>query len=140
MLYALSITLDIIYNFIVFRLSRARRVIENVFGIFSAKWRIFRTTINAEVELVERITHSCVFLHNWLMQRKSNGCYFNENIVDHEVNNVLVPGSWREEENHLLPLEVTNSVRNPATAAKNLRMRFADYFVGSGAVEWQSNV
>ena len=48
-----------------FRPSRARRTIENAFGILSAKWRVFRRPIRANVEFVERITKATVCLHNY---------------------------------------------------------------------------
>ena len=52
-----------VYNY---RLSRARRTIENAFGILSAKWRIFRKPIKANVDLVDKITKATVCLHNYL--------------------------------------------------------------------------
>ena len=39
-----------------YRLSRARRTIENGFGILSAKLRIFRRPIKAKEDLVDKIT------------------------------------------------------------------------------------
>lgn len=52
-----------IYNY---RLSRARRIIENAFGIMAMKWRIYRRPINTEVAVAENIVKATVCLHNWL--------------------------------------------------------------------------
>ena len=49
-----------IYNY---RHSRARRCIENAFGILSARWRIFQKPIRATVENVEKYTLACLALH-----------------------------------------------------------------------------
>lgn len=38
-----------------YRLSRARRCIENAFGILSSRWRVFRRPINAMPKQVEKI-------------------------------------------------------------------------------------
>lgn len=73
-----------------YRLSRARRIIENSFGILVAKWRIFKTPINADVYLVESITESCVCLHNWLRNKNTN--YITRELVDHDVNGKEVLG------------------------------------------------
>ena len=49
-----------------YRLSRARRVIENAFGIMVARWRIFSHPIQASVEIAEAITKAAICLHNFL--------------------------------------------------------------------------
>ena len=49
-----------------YRLSRARRVIENTFGILTARWGIFNHTINASVKTAEAITKAAFCLHKFL--------------------------------------------------------------------------
>ena len=48
-----------VYNY---RLSRARRTIENTFGILTARWRIFRRPIRANVDTVDEIVQATVIL------------------------------------------------------------------------------
>lgn len=49
-----------------YRLSRARRVVENAFGILVAKFRIFEKPIPLAVETTELVVKTCCVLHNWL--------------------------------------------------------------------------
>lgn len=85
-----------------YRLSRARRVSENCFGIMSAQWRIFRTTINAHPEMVENIIEACVCLHNFLRTQNDSIA----GLVDSDNETGFQPGSWRDlETNNMFPLE-----------------------------------
>jgi len=49
-----------------YRLSRARRVVENTFGILASRFRIFHTSINLKVENIETVVLACCALHNFL--------------------------------------------------------------------------
>lgn len=87
-----------VYNY---RLSRARRIIENCFGIWAARWRIFRKSIIAGLKTVDAIVKATVCLHNFL-QKKSNerreedqNSYCPSTLVDHENDNGFQPGQWR---------------------------------------------
>ena len=58
-----------------YRLSRARRVVENVFGILVNRFRIFMAPINLNPEEVEVITFACCALHNLLRSKKNHVPY-----------------------------------------------------------------
>ena len=65
-----------------YRLSRARRTIENTFGIAASRFRIFYRPIKAEVKTVVFITKAVVALHNFLMSENNNNLqYFTPNLT-----------------------------------------------------------
>lgn len=63
-----------------FRLSRARRCIENCFGILASRWRIYRQAIIASEETVNAIIKATVVLHlhNFVKNKETEyGTYYN---------------------------------------------------------------
>ena len=127
-----------IYNY---RLSRARRIIENTFGIMVTRFRIFRRPIIARIEVVENVTKACIALHNFLMfGRTFDNMYCPEGFVDEETCHGYNLGDWRREQNGTQGLQQANNLgsNNYTRDAKLIRERFRDFFCSDeGAVHWQ---
>ena len=127
-----------IYNY---RLSRARRTIENAFGILSAKWRIFRRPITASTDLVEKITKACICLHNYL-RLTENPYYIPAGFVDSEDNQGnFLPGTWRQinagDETGMQQIERIGG-NHYGFDASVARLNFKEYFNSNeGKLSWQ---
>lgn len=128
-----------IYNY---RLSRARRMVENVFGIVSSVFRVLRKPILLKPERTDSVILAVCTLHNFLMTKKSSRQFYaTDNVFDREDGNgEIVPGSWRIEglpDNNLLSLPQQGS-NNYCNTAKEIRDEFRDYFNSpDGEVPWQ---
>lgn len=55
-----------------YRLSRARRVIENTFGIMVSRFRILRSPICCNESNVGKLVQACIVLHNFMMETGNN--------------------------------------------------------------------
>ncbi|XP_059472107.1 uncharacterized protein LOC132194686 [Neocloeon triangulifer] len=124
-----------------YRLSRARRVIENTFGILAARWRIFHRTIEAHPENACLFVQACVCLHNFLMKTKERSGvrvppgYFGDVYKRGELS---VPGAWRKsiEGSKLVDLPMRSS-RTPITEARVQRDMLARYLTYDYALPYQ---
>ena len=78
-----------------YRLSRARRTVENSFGILAARWRILHHPIQTKVETAENIVKAAICLHNYL--RQTHGAtYCPAGFIDsEEATGKIKPGEWR---------------------------------------------
>ncbi|XP_049274752.1 uncharacterized protein LOC119402951 [Rhipicephalus sanguineus] len=83
-----------------YRLSRARRVVENAFGIMAQRWRILRRPFKAKEENIRKIVSACVTLHNFLLCESpaSRAAYCPPGSADTEDwQGQLTEGNWRAE-------------------------------------------
>nr|CAI5842911.1 unnamed protein product [Callosobruchus analis] len=51
-----------------YRLSRARSIVENAFGILASRFQIYHIAINVQSENIEKIVMSACVLHNFLIE------------------------------------------------------------------------
>ena len=124
-----------IYNY---RISRARRVVENAFGIMANKWRCLLYRIALSPEKLPVIVTACCVLHNMLLTRRlrDEGHLFDREDPDHGV----IQGQWREDPDNMVPLQARGG--NTGTEqAKALRNYLVEYVNSEdGAVPWQQNM
>ncbi|XP_032688981.1 protein ALP1-like [Odontomachus brunneus] len=127
-----------VYNY---RLSRARRTIENTFGILANQWRIYRKPIIANPTTAVGIVQATVCLHNWLRINDIGASEFLD-IVDFDDpcnSSNFTARSWPNVMDGCAFRDITNCGSN-ASARKyiNIRNEFCHYF-NEGAVPWQCN-
>lgn len=123
-----------------YRLSRARRIVENAFGILANRWRVLRGRMTLCPDKAEKVVKACCVLHNFLRTR-SISQYSPTDLIDREegTQHEVVPGNWRndnETSSSWLPM-VPQGNRGHSMEAKEMRDLYRDYFNNAGQVEWQ---
>ena len=119
-----------------YRLSRARRVIENAFGILANRFHIFMSPIALQPQTVEKIVMACCALHNFLRTEAGSG--YSGHLVDREdpETRALIPGTWRQDP--LLQQAALPTANNATQRAKALREYLCTYVNSTvGSVPWQ---
>ncbi|XP_017467698.1 PREDICTED: uncharacterized protein LOC108360066 [Rhagoletis zephyria] len=103
--------------------------IENAFGILSKRWRVLHKPIHAAPKNVDKIILATIVLHNYLMLDRDPN-YFNENLVDHEVNGSLIPGTCRDTDTSMNSVRIGQTNRS-SEEAFNLRETIANYLTAT---------
>lgn len=107
-----------IYNY---RLSRARRVVENAFGILVSRWRVFRRPLEVQPETADKIVLAACCLHNMLCKERK---------PPDEIEQLCPRNSAMRNLQQLR--------RNASREATDVRDYFKNYFNSSiGSVPWQ---
>lgn len=106
-----------------YRLSRARRLVENAFGILTQVFRIFATPIHINTTTAQDLITSACILHNLIIKEKEIEVT-NDNVSS-ELDSFGENESFSEQQNN-------RSVQ--------VRDIFKDYFNGIGSVPWQNDM
>ena len=118
-------------------LSRARRVVENLFGIMASRLWCLLQTLEVTPKKAISITKACLTLHNLFRERYGVN---NVSVDDEDENNEVIPGQWRTD---AVMHEVEAQARAPRANAvgQALRTTFQHYFNSdAGRVPWQLRV
>ena len=119
---------QMIFNY---RLSRARRVSENAFGVMSNRFRCLLSNMQLLPDTATTVVRACCLLHNFLRRKCGRG-YITEAMCSTDPE---APIATCE----LQPIYPAVG-RKPPNVAKQTRECLADYFQGVGAVPWQDKI
>lgn len=128
--------LDIIERIHNSRLNRARRAIENVFGVMTARFQVLRQPIALDAEKTKKVALACCALHNYLLTTNQQEYAPHRTFDYYDADNELIEGEWRQEmpAGTLHPLEHSPIV---TADAEEIQQEFAEYFVEEGELDWQ---
>jgi len=118
-----------------YRCSRARRVVENAFGILAARFRCLHTPMEVTPPHAVSITKACVVLHNVL--RDLNPNIPNRDLDVEAPNGQIIPGAWRDA-GVMDDIQAEGRGPRQTVAGKELRAYLNAYYNSPvGSVPWQ---
>uniref|UniRef100_A0A1E1WI72 DDE Tnp4 domain-containing protein n=1 Tax=Pectinophora gossypiella TaxID=13191 RepID=A0A1E1WI72_PECGO len=103
-----------------YRLSRARRYVECVFGQITSKFRIFHNTINLQPDSSILVIKAACVLHNFIKRRALNATDGENEDISNQQN-------------------MTPVLQRSSNSGLQIRNLFKDYFKTVGAVPWQND-
>ena len=105
-----------------YRLSRARRIVENAFGILSSRFQILRSAIRVHPDKVYVIVLTVCLLHNFL-RSDGRGRNSHDEYTCADLNS----------------LELSVAANASGQSARSTRDAICDYVNDQGAVPWQED-
>lgn len=124
-----------------YRLSRARRVVENAFGILTSVFRVLRKPMLLEPQKARNVVLTTIYLHNFLRQsNKSKQIYSPQGCFDAEQHDgTLQGGSWRNDTEQSGMCGLKKVPRKSSVNSQTIRDEMADYFFIDGRLSWQDD-
>lgn len=128
-----------------YRLSRARRIVENAFGILGNRFRVFLKPIPLCPENVELVVLAACSLHNFLRSRSvARSTYLSPGIADLEDDtHHVIPGLWRQSDPKQGGWSDIGPESDPCYErdAKGIRDELCRFFQSpEGKVSWQEDM
>jgi len=120
-----------------YRLSRARRIVENAFGILATRFQVLLSELrHRSLENMDAVIMCCCILHNLLRIRKPAVI---QSVADKEDSQHRpIDGEWRNRTEQLHNLDRRGTARNAPGDAKRVRTKLTKFFqTTAGSVPWQ---
>jgi hypothetical protein len=105
-----------------YRLSRARRIVENAFGILANRWRIYHRKIFLSSKTATKVVLATCVLHNFL-----------------QTHSTPFPISGVDDDSPSNLENLPYVGYKPGKEAKEIRDKFKTYFSTTGRVTWQDD-
>ena len=121
-----------------YRLSRARRIVENAFGILAHRFRCLLTTLQQDPTTVTSIVMACVCLHNYLREKNPTAVYLEADQEDD--GHTMIPGVWRKDRPLVGGISDFANHTTSKTAKKQREYLTEYYSSEAGAVPWQNDM
>lgn len=119
-----------------YRLSRARRTIENAFGILTMRWGCLRSEFISQPEKVKTIVSACCALHNFLLNQHCTSYATSSSVDRYASDGTLIEGDFFCAAQSMDGLD-TVSRRQEIESASNMRNNLMDYVCHVDVLEWQ---
>lgn len=113
-----------------YKLSSTRVIVENVFGVLTSVFRIFKKPIELDIEKAPHVVMTCILLHNFLGNSKySRNLYTPPGTLDSDESRA--DGLWRQNETNTTGLRSIRQIpRRVPRDITEIRNEFATYFSG----------
>ena len=124
-----------------YRISRGRRISENLLGILVNRWRCFKVPFLLHPPKVKTVTLAAVTLHNWFRaDGSSKTVYCPASSTDREDPDTgeIIPGSWRDDSKRHSFLDLQPSTtKNYSNDTRCMREEFTRWLTSEGDLSWQ---
>lgn len=121
-----------------YRLSRARRIVENAFGILANRFQCFLGRLQQDPHVAKQMVMAAVTLHNLMRVRYPRMQNAVLDVEDDQHN--VAPGAWRQDR-PMLDLHALRGGNYTTREAKRQRLYLKHYYSHPvGAVPWQDRM
>ena len=120
-----------------YRISQIRHIVENVFSIVAARFRIFHSPINLDPKNIEKVVMAACALRNFLIEEQSSLYAPSTLLYEESTSDGSIISLGCDSSNSNMK-HLNRQRGNSTNAAKENRNKFMQYFINEGAIPWQN--